>query len=64
MNRSSHLPRGRRGDDRQVEALPRHGFGVAYRVLGGVSEAEDVARETLLRPTGQQDRSVRRQRRG
>jgi hypothetical protein len=32
-----------------LEALRRHGFGVAYRMLGSVSEAEDVAQEALLR---------------
>jgi RNA polymerase sigma-70 factor, ECF subfamily len=35
--------------DRQLEALRRHAFGVAYRMLGSVSEAEDVAQEALLR---------------
>ena len=25
--------------DRELEALRRHGFGVAYRMLGSVSEA-------------------------
>jgi RNA polymerase sigma-70 factor (ECF subfamily) len=35
--------------DQQLEALRRHGFGVAYRMLGSVSEAEDVAQEALLR---------------
>src|SRR4051812_3310746 len=37
--------------DRQLEALRRHAFGVAYRMLGSVSEAEDVAQEALLRLT-------------
>ena len=37
--------------DRDLEALRRHGFGVAYRMLGSVSEAEDVAQEALLRLT-------------
>lgn len=37
--------------DRELEALRRHGFGVAYRMLGSVSEAEDVAQEALLRLT-------------
>jgi RNA polymerase sigma-70 factor (ECF subfamily) len=36
-----------------LEALRRHGFGVAYRMLGSVSEAEDVAQEALLRLTRQ-----------
>jgi RNA polymerase sigma-70 factor (ECF subfamily) len=38
-------------DDEELEALRRHGFGVAYRMLGSVSEAEDVAQEALLRLT-------------
>jgi len=37
--------------DDDLEALRRHGFGVAYRMLGSVSEAEDVAQEALLRLT-------------
>src|SRR5215211_7136324 len=37
--------------DSELEALRRHGFGVAYRMLGSVSEAEDVAQEALLRLT-------------
>jgi RNA polymerase sigma-70 factor (ECF subfamily) len=41
-------------DDRELEALRRHGFGVAYRMLGSVSEAEDVAQEALLRLTRQE----------
>jgi RNA polymerase sigma-70 factor (ECF subfamily) len=41
--------------DRDLEALRRHGFGVAYRMLGSVSEAEDVAQEALLRLTRQAD---------
>jgi RNA polymerase sigma-70 factor, ECF subfamily len=40
--------------DRELEALGRHGFGVAYRMLGSVSEAEDVAQEALLRLTRQE----------
>jgi RNA polymerase sigma-70 factor (ECF subfamily) len=39
--------------DRELEALRRHGFGVAYRMLGSVSDAEDVAQEALLRLTRQ-----------
>jgi RNA polymerase sigma-70 factor, ECF subfamily len=39
--------------DRELEQLRRHGFGVAYRMLGSVSEAEDVAQEALLRLTRQ-----------
>jgi RNA polymerase sigma-70 factor (ECF subfamily) len=42
--------------DRDLEALRRHGFGVAYRMLGSVSEAEDVAQEALLRLTRQESR--------
>jgi RNA polymerase sigma-70 factor (ECF subfamily) len=41
--------------DDQLEALRRHGFGVAYRMLGSVSEAEDVAQEALLRLTRQEE---------
>jgi RNA polymerase sigma-70 factor, ECF subfamily len=41
-------------DDNELEALRRHGFGVAYRMLGSVSEAEDVAQEALLRLTRQE----------
>ena len=39
--------------DRELEALRRHGFSVAYRMLGSVSEAEDVTQEALLRLTRQ-----------
>jgi RNA polymerase sigma-70 factor, ECF subfamily len=35
--------------EEQLDELRRHGFGVAYRMLGSVSEAEDVAQEALLR---------------
>jgi RNA polymerase sigma-70 factor (ECF subfamily) len=41
--------------DSELEALRRHGFGVAYRMLGSVTEAEDVAQEALLRLTRQED---------
>jgi RNA polymerase sigma-70 factor, ECF subfamily len=41
--------------DRELEALRRHGFGVAYRMLGSVTEAEDVAQEALLRLTRQEE---------
>src|SRR3954447_11920488 len=41
-------------ETRELEALRRHGFGVAYRMLGSVSEAEDVAQEALLRLTRQE----------
>jgi RNA polymerase sigma-70 factor, ECF subfamily len=41
--------------DSELEALRRHGFGVAYRMLGSVSEAEDIAQEALLRLTRQED---------
>jgi RNA polymerase sigma-70 factor, ECF subfamily len=40
--------------DEELEALRRHGFGVAYRMLGSVSEAEDVTQEALLRLTRQE----------
>src|SRR5690348_7372603 len=35
--------------DVELEAVRRRGFGVAYRMLGSVSEAEDVAQEAILR---------------
>jgi RNA polymerase sigma-70 factor (ECF subfamily) len=41
--------------DSELEALRRHGFGIAYRMLGSVTEAEDVAQEALLRLTRQED---------
>jgi RNA polymerase sigma-70 factor (ECF subfamily) len=41
-------------DTTDLEALRRHGFGVAYRMLGSVAEAEDVAQEALLRLTRQE----------
>src|SRR5919202_786672 len=40
--------------DSELEELRRHGFGVAYRMLGTVAEAEDVAQEALLRLTRQE----------
>jgi RNA polymerase sigma-70 factor, ECF subfamily len=40
--------------DEELQALRQHGFGVAYRMLGSVSEAEDVAQEALLRLTRQE----------
>ncbi|ADB53564.1 RNA polymerase sigma factor SigJ [Conexibacter woesei] len=42
-------------DDKELEELRRHGFGIAYRMLGSVSEAEDVAQEALLRLTRHED---------
>jgi RNA polymerase sigma-70 factor (ECF subfamily) len=42
---------GRAIDTAELEALRRHGFGVAYRMLGSVAEAEDLAQEALLRLT-------------
>ena len=41
--------------ERELETLRRHGFGVAYRMLGSVSEAEDVTQEALVRLTHQED---------
>jgi len=41
--------------DTELEALRRHAFGVAYRMLGSVSEAEDVTQEALLRLTRQEE---------
>jgi RNA polymerase sigma-70 factor, ECF subfamily len=35
--------------ENDLEAARRHGFGVAYRMLGSVTEAEDVAQEAVLR---------------
>jgi RNA polymerase sigma-70 factor, ECF subfamily len=37
--------------DTDLEELRRHGFGVAYRMLGSVADAEDVAQEAILRLT-------------
>ena len=37
--------------DEDIAALRRHGFAVAYRMLGSVAEAEDVVQEALLRLT-------------
>ncbi|QEC47536.1 sigma-70 family RNA polymerase sigma factor [Baekduia soli] len=44
--------------DDELEALRRHGFGVAYRMLGSVAEAEDVVQEALLRLTRQEEAIV------
>jgi RNA polymerase sigma-70 factor (ECF subfamily) len=41
--------------DTELEELRRHGFGVAYRMLGSVAEAEDVAQEAMLRLARQDD---------
>ena len=41
--------------DTDLETLRRHGFGVAYRMLGSVAEAEDVTQEALLRLTSQEE---------
>src|SRR4051812_5994589 len=37
--------------DHELEALRRHGFSVAYRMLGSVAEAEDIAQDALLKLT-------------
>jgi RNA polymerase sigma-70 factor, ECF subfamily len=42
------------GDER-LAMLWGHGFGIAYRMLGSVTEAEDVTQEALLRLTRQED---------
>jgi hypothetical protein len=34
---------------RELEAVRRRSFGIAYRMLGSVAEAEDVAQESMLR---------------
>src|SRR4029078_10061881 len=44
--------------DTELEALRRHGFGVAYRMLGSVAEAEDVAQEAMLRLTRHEEEIV------
>jgi RNA polymerase sigma-70 factor (ECF subfamily) len=41
--------------DSELEALRRHGFGVAYRMLGSVAEAEDIAQEAMLRLARQEE---------
>jgi RNA polymerase sigma-70 factor (ECF subfamily) len=41
--------------DNELEALRRHGFGVAYRMLGSVAEAEEVVQEALLRLAQQEE---------
>ena len=38
-------------DDRELAEIRRHGFGVAYRMLASVSDAEDVVQEAMLRLT-------------
>jgi RNA polymerase sigma-70 factor, ECF subfamily len=40
--------------DEELEALRRHGFGVAYRMLGSVAESEDVGQEALPHLTRQE----------
>ena len=42
--------RGNLADD-DLEVIRRRGFGAAYRMLGSVSEAEDIAQEAMLRLT-------------
>jgi len=44
--------------EEQLASLWRHGFAIAYRMLGSVAEAEDVAQESLLRLTRVQERIV------
>ena len=41
--------------DEELQVLRHHAFGVAYRMLGSVSEAEDIAQEALLRLTRQDE---------
>jgi RNA polymerase sigma-70 factor, ECF subfamily len=41
--------------DAELDRLRRHGFFVAYRMLGSVSEAEDVAQEAVLRFASMED---------
>ena len=43
------------GADGQLEAVRRRSFGIAYRMLGSVSDAEDVAQEALLRFTSAEE---------
>ena len=35
--------------DEELAAVRQRGFGIAYRMLGSVAEAEDVAQEAVLR---------------
>jgi RNA polymerase sigma-70 factor (ECF subfamily) len=44
--------------DSDLEVLRRRAFGVAYRMLGSVAEAEDVAQEALLRLTRQEEGAI------
>ena len=41
-----------------LEAVRRRGFGVAYRMLGSVAEAEDVAQDAMMR-LAQADEPIR-----
>jgi RNA polymerase sigma-70 factor, ECF subfamily len=35
--------------EQELEAIRKRGFGIAYRMLGSVAEADDVAQEAMLR---------------
>jgi RNA polymerase sigma-70 factor (TIGR02957 family) len=37
------------GNERELQELRRGGFAIAYRMLGSVSESEDIVQEALLR---------------
>jgi len=63
MPRTDSAPRrrtGHRSDPVDLEDLRRVAFGAGYRMLGSVTEAEDVAQEAMLRvaPAGTVDAEV------